>query len=55
MPQHWVGCEMKLRLPDGSIHRHEIVELPLFDKEHKIVRGLDRTIPQAISDISLLP
>ena len=39
MPEHWVGCEMKPRLPDGSIHRHEIVELALFDKEHKIVRG----------------
>jgi len=46
---------MKPRLPDGSIHRHEIVELPLFDKEHKIVRGLDRKIPQATVDISLFP
>ena len=55
MPEHWVGCEMKLRLSEGSIQRRKIVELPLFDKEHKIVRGLDRTISQAASDISLLP
>ena len=44
-PGDWVGREMKLRLPDGSTHASQIVDLPFFDKEHQIVRGLDRTIP----------
>lgn len=44
-PGDWVGRRMALRLPDGSTHASEIVDLPFFDREHKIVRGLDRTIP----------
>ena len=44
-PGDWVCRSMALRLPDGSTHACEIVDLPFFDKEHKIVRGLDRTIP----------
>ncbi len=44
-PGDWVGRTMALRLPDGSTHACKIVDLPFFDKEHKIVRGLDRTIP----------
>jgi aminomethyltransferase len=44
-PDDWVGRRMGLRLPDGSTHACEIVDLPFFDREHKIVRGLDRTIP----------
>ncbi len=44
-PGDWVCRTMALRLPDGSTHACEIVDLPFFDKEHKIVRGLDHTIP----------
>ncbi len=44
-PGEWVCRTMALRLPDGSTHACNIVDLPFFDKEHKIVRGLDRTIP----------
>ncbi len=44
-PGEWVCRKMALRLPDGSTHACDIVDLPFFDKEHKIVRGLDRTIP----------
>ena len=44
-PGDWVGREMELRLPDGSTHVSNIVDLPFFDKERKIVRGIDRTIP----------
>ena len=44
-PGDWVGREMELRLPDGSTHVSHIVDLPFFDKERKIVRGIDRTIP----------
>ena len=49
-PGDWVCRTMALRLPDGSTHACEIVDLPFFDKEHKIVRGLDRTIPEPFSD-----
>ena len=41
----WVGKEMKMRLSDASEHACNIVELPFFDKDHLIVRGLDRSIP----------
>jgi len=44
-PGEWVGRQMKLRLPDGSVHDCDIVDVPFFDKEHRIVRGLDRDIP----------
>ena len=44
-PGEWVGRPMKLRLPDGSVHDCDIVDVPFFDKEHRIVRGLDRDIP----------
>ncbi len=46
-PGEWVGRDLQLRIPDGSVHDCKIVDLPFFDKEHKIVRGLDRTIPEA--------
>jgi len=45
-PGEWVGKTLSMRLPDGSIHDGQIVELPFFDQEKNIVRGLDRTIPQ---------
>ena len=44
-PGDWVGREMKLRLPDGSTHARQVGDVPFFDREHQIVRGLDRTIP----------
>ena len=42
---NWVGREMVLRLTDGASYPCNIVELPFFDKERQIVRGLDRNIP----------
>ena len=45
LPGEWVGKEMKMRLSDGSEHACNIVELPFFDKDHLIVRGVDRNIP----------
>ncbi|MEL6376511.1 MAG: aminomethyltransferase family protein [Pseudomonadota bacterium] len=45
-PDDWVGQKLNLRLPDGGIHRVEVVELPFFDREKNIVRGIDRTIPE---------
>lgn len=45
LPGEWVGKEMKMRLSDGNEHACNIVELPFFDKDHLIVRGIDRNIP----------
>ena len=44
-PGEWVGKKLTLRLPDGSEHECAIVDLPFFDKEHLIVRGINRDIP----------
>jgi glycine cleavage system aminomethyltransferase T len=43
-PGDWVGRSMKLRLPDGKVHTADIVDVPFFDRQKAIVRGLDRTI-----------
>ena len=44
-PGEWGGRELKVRLPDGDVHACRVVDLPFFDREKRIVRGLDRTIP----------
>jgi glycine cleavage system aminomethyltransferase T len=44
-PGDWIGRKLKMRLPDNSFHEGEIVDLPFFDKEKHIVRGIDRSIP----------
>ena len=44
-PGDWVGRELEVRLPNGEIHPCSVVELPFFDREKNIVRGIDRTIP----------
>ncbi|MBS37541.1 MAG: aminomethyltransferase [Thiotrichales bacterium] len=41
----WSGRELEVRLPDGAIHPCKVVDLPFFDAEKRIVRGLDKTIP----------
>ena len=45
-PSDWQGQNLNLRLPDGNEHPCEIVNLPFFDPEKRIVKGLDRTIPE---------
>ena len=45
-PDEWPGRKLRVRLPDGKEHPCEIVNLPFFDTEKKIVKGLDRTIPE---------
>jgi hypothetical protein len=35
-----------MQLPNGSLHNGQIVDLPFFDKEKHIVRGINRDIPQ---------
>ena len=44
-PNDWVGRELTIQLPDGSSHKADIVNLPFFDHEKKIVKGIDRNIP----------
>ena len=42
----WLGRTLAMRLPDGSWHEGQIVKPPFFDQGRKIVRGLDRSIPE---------
>ena len=44
-PNDWPGKNLDLKLPNGNLHNAEIVNLPFFDKEKHIVKGIDRTIP----------
>lgn len=48
-PGDWSGRTVSLRLLDGSEHESHIVDLPFFDREKKIVRGIDRSIPKRAS------
>lgn len=45
-PGEWPGRKLRIKLVDGHEHPCEIVNLPFFDRDKKIVRGLDRTIPE---------
>ena len=44
-PNDWLGRELTLKLPNGSNHQANIVQLPFFDHKKNIVTGIDRTIP----------
>ena len=44
-PGDWIGRSLRLCLPNGETHEGQIVDLPFFDKEKSIVRGIDRQIP----------
>lgn len=41
----WVGKTLAMRTADGETVACEIVELPFYDREKHIPRGLDKTIP----------
>lgn len=45
-PADWSGRTLSMKLPNGSLHNSQIVDLPFFDKEKHIVRGINRDIPQ---------
>ena len=45
-PSDWPGKQLMLELPNGEKHPCNVVNLPFFDHDKKIVRGLDRTIPE---------
>ena len=44
-PGDWIGRELTLEDANGKIYAASIVDVPFFDPERKIVRGIDRTIP----------
>ena len=44
-PGDWMGRSLRIRLPSGVVHPCEIVDLPFFDPEKRLVKGLDKTIP----------
>ena len=44
-PGAWAGRALSLKTPDGKIHSGEVTELPFYDKEKRIPRGLDKSIP----------
>lgn len=41
----WVGLSLELHLPDGTKHEGEVVNVPFFDTNKEIVRGINRNIP----------
>ena len=45
-PKDWPGKELILKLPSGEDHKSKVVNLPFFDPEKKIVKGIDRNIPE---------
>ena len=45
-PKDWPGKELILKLPNGENHKSKVVNLPFFDPEKKIVKGIDRSIPE---------
>jgi len=44
-PGDWVGRHLHIQLANAAVHQCEIVNLPFFDSDKEIVRGIDRTIP----------
>ena len=44
-PGDWIGQQLSLKLPSGQTHQCKVVELPFFDRDKNIVRGVDRSIP----------
>lgn len=45
-PGEWAGSRVNLRLSNGAIYNADVVELPFFDRNKNIVKGVDRTIPE---------
>ena len=44
-PNDYMNKEIEILLPDNSSHIGVVVDLPFYDKEKRIVIGIDRTIP----------
>ena len=52
-PGQWVGKTLFMKLPNGNVHQGEVVELPFYDREKKIARGIDQTIPKRTKQLAL--
>lgn len=44
-PGGWTGKSLTLKTADGKVHDCEIVDIPFYDKDKQISRGIDKTIP----------
>ena len=44
-PGAWAGRKLKVQTADGTLQDGEILDLPFYDQEKLIPRGLDRNIP----------
>ncbi|HCU86381.1 MAG TPA: hypothetical protein DGP39_02535 [Verrucomicrobiales bacterium] len=44
-PGDWVGKALSMQMPNGTIHVGVVVDLPFFDKQKEIVRGINKDIP----------
>ena len=42
----WIGRTLFMQMSDGTKHEGIIVDLPFFDKEKRLVKGLDRNLPK---------
>jgi len=45
-PGEWIGRTLSMQMPDGATHEGTIVDLPFFDKEKRLVKGLDSNLPK---------
>ena len=45
-PGEWVGRALSVKMQEGEIHPCEIIELPFYDEDKLIARGLDKSIPE---------
>ena len=45
-PGAWAGRKLEVRTQDGALLDCEIVDLPFYDPEKRIPRGIDASIPQ---------
>jgi glycine cleavage system aminomethyltransferase T len=44
-PGQWAGKILTLNTADGKAHECEIIDLPFYDRDKKIPRGIDKTVP----------
>jgi len=45
-PGEWAGRALSVQMGESDTHPCEIVDLPFYDREKRIARGLDRSIPE---------
>tara|TARA_Y100001936_G_scaffold48196_1_gene46889 strand:- start:460 stop:1635 length:1176 start_codon:yes stop_codon:yes gene_type:complete len=45
-PGEWSGRQLVIEFANGDRHNCDVVNLPFFDHDKKIVKGLDRSIPK---------